>query len=106
MVGFGFIIKLIQFKHIFKTFLIQIKYNFKMWTEEQLRMIIDERKNNNEYYHILHEERKMIWWEQVSLKINLRFGTVYIAVQVKEKFQGVVQDVCVMLKFILHHYLI
>ncbi len=23
-----------------------------MWTEEQLRMLIDERKNNNEYYHI------------------------------------------------------
>ena len=58
MVSFGFIIKLIQIKYISKNFLIQIKYIFKMWTEEQLRMIIDERKNNNEYYHILHEGSK------------------------------------------------
>ena len=98
MVGFGFIIKLIQFKYISKTFLIQIKYNFKMWTEEQLRMMIDEQKNNNEYYHTLHKERKMIWWGQVASKINLRFGTVYTAVQVKEKFQGIVRDVCVNIK--------
>ena len=98
MVGFGFIIKLIQFKYISKTFLIQIKYNFKMWTEKQLRMMIDERKNNNEYYHTLHEGRKMIWWGQVSSKINLHFGTVYTAVQVKEKFQGIVRDVRVNIK--------
>ena len=38
-----------------------------MWTEEQLRMLIDERKNNNEYYHTLHEGRKMIWWGLVLL---------------------------------------
>ena len=69
MVGFGFIIKLIQFKYISKTFLIQIKYNFKMWTEEQLRMMIDERKNNNEYYYTLHEGRKMIWWDKFRQKL-------------------------------------
>src|SRR6185312_14421865 len=69
MVGFGFIIKLIQLKYISKTFLIQIKYNFKMWTEEQLRMMIDERKNNNEYYHTLHEGRKMIWWDKFRQKL-------------------------------------
>ena len=40
-----------------------------MWTEEQLRMMIDERKNNNEYYHTLHEGRKMIWWGQVASKL-------------------------------------
>jgi len=49
-------------------------------------MLIDERKNNNEYYHILHKRRKIIWWGQVLAKINLHFGTVYTAVQVKEKF--------------------
>ena len=69
MVGFGFIIKLIQFKYISKTFLIQIKYNFKMWTEEQLRIMIDERKNNNEYYHTLHEGRKIIWWDKLCQKL-------------------------------------
>ena len=61
-------------------------------------MMIDERKNNNEYYHILYEGRKMIWWGQVASKINLRFETVYTAVQVKEKFQGIVQDVRVNIK--------
>ena len=69
-----------------------------MWTEEQLRMLINERKNNNEYYHTLHEGRRMIWWGQVSAKINLHFGTVDIAVQVKEKFQEIVRDVRVNIK--------
>ena len=59
-----------------------------MWTEEQLRMMIDERKNNNEYYHTLHEGRKMIWWGQVSARINLRFGMVYTGTQVKRSFRG------------------
>src|SRR5207245_1523717 len=79
MVGFGFIIKLIQFKYISKTFLIQIKYNFKMWTEEQLRMMIDERKNNNEYYHTLHEGRKMIWWGKVNfVKRQVNIITLFL----------------------------
>ena len=43
-----------------------------MWTEEQLRMMIDERKNNNEYYYTLHEGKKMIWWGQgVNIKIHI-----------------------------------
>jgi len=46
----------------------------------------------------LHEGRRMIWWGQVLAKINLYFGTVYTAVQVKEKFQGIVWDVRVNIK--------
>jgi hypothetical protein len=76
-----------------------------MWTEEQLRMVIDERKEANTYYHTLHEGSRMIWWEELSAKVNLRFGTFYTAAHVKEKFQGIVRDVRVnIIKFILHHY--
>ena len=63
-----------------------------MWTDEQLRMLIDERKNNNEYYHDLVEGNKKIFWKEVASRINLKFGTRYSGNQVKEKFQGIVRD--------------
>ncbi len=47
-------------------FFFQLKFKIyfsiekKMWTNEQLHMLIDERKINNNYYHYLVEgERKM-----------------------------------------------
>ena len=67
MVGFGFIIKLIQIKYISKNFLIQIKYIFKMWTKEQLQILIDEQKTIMNII-TLHKGRRMIWWGQVLAK--------------------------------------
>lgn len=75
-----------------------------MWTEEQLRMMIDERKNNNEYYNDLFEGRRAMWWKELASRINLRFGTRYSGKQVGEKFQGIVRDVKVMLRSIIHHH--
>lgn len=63
-----------------------------MWTDEQIRKLIDERKNNNEYYHGLTEGKRKIFWKETASKINLQFGTKYTGQQVKEKFQGIVRD--------------
>ena len=63
-----------------------------MWTDEQIRKLIDERKNNNDHYHDLVEGGKKIFWKGVASKINLEFGTRYTGVQVNEKFQGIVRD--------------
>jgi hypothetical protein len=64
-----------------------------MWTEDQIRMMIDERKNNNAHYHKLFEGKRRMWWNALAVKINLRFGTHYIGRQVNEKFQSIVRDV-------------
>ena len=64
-----------------------------MWTEAQIRMMIDERKNNNAYYHRLFEGKRQMWWEELAVKINLRFGMRYNGYRVKEKFQSIIRDV-------------
>ena len=64
-----------------------------MWTEAQMRMMIDERKNNNAYYHRLFEGKRRMWWDELAVKINLTFGTRYIGRQVSDKFQSIVRDV-------------
>ena len=71
-----------------------------MWTDEQLRLMINERKNDNAHYHTLHEGRRKIWWVELASKINLRFGVNYTRNHVKEKFQGIVRDVYVSKIFI------
>lgn len=63
-----------------------------MWTDDQLRLLIDERKNNNKHYHDLVEGRRKIFWKNLASKINLRFGTNYSGVQAKEKFQSIIRD--------------
>jgi len=34
-----------------------------------------------------------MWWEELAVKINLRFGTRYNGHRVKEKFQSIIRDV-------------
>ena len=63
-----------------------------MWTNEQIRMLIDERKINNKSYHDLVEGGRKFFWKEVAAKINLKFGTRFTGQQAKEKFQGIVQD--------------
>ena len=63
-----------------------------MWTDEQLRVLIDNRKEYNEKYHELVGNRKRIFWKRVSTKINLKFGTSYSDAHRKEKFEGLKRD--------------
>ena len=65
---------------------------FKMWTDEMVQFMIKERKDNNDYYHTLVEGGKRIFWEDIAMKINLKYKSRFIGSQVKEKFQGIIRD--------------
>ena len=63
-----------------------------MWTDEQLRILINERKENNERYHYLNNNMRCNFWKSLSCKINVKFGTNYNGKKCKEKFQSLVRD--------------
>ncbi|CAG8626563.1 13932_t:CDS:2, partial [Ambispora leptoticha] len=63
-----------------------------MWTNEHLRLLIDERKTRNvEYYDIMGISRED-FWNSVANKINRQFNTTYTGYQCKGKFQSLVKD--------------
>jgi hypothetical protein len=64
-----------------------------MWSDEQLRIMIDARKDFNVEYHKLFEGKRSMWWQELAVKINLKFGTRYVGKQVSDKFQSIVEDV-------------
>ncbi|CAB4378271.1 unnamed protein product [Rhizophagus irregularis] len=58
-----------------------------MWTDDEVRMLIDERKEGNAHYHSLGGGNcKRAWWISTAGKINQRFKTVYTGRQASEKF--------------------
>ncbi|GET62063.1 hypothetical protein GLOIN_2v1874283 [Rhizophagus irregularis DAOM 181602=DAOM 197198] len=59
-----------------------------MWTDRQLRVLINERKNENNNFHELSGNMKHNFWKGLASKINLEFGTTYTGRQCKEKFNG------------------
>ncbi|RIA85558.1 hypothetical protein C1645_830600 [Glomus cerebriforme] len=63
-----------------------------MWTDEQLRVLIDSRKDYNEKYYDLVGNGKRNFWKQVSTKINLQFGTSYSGAHCMEKFESLKRD--------------
>ncbi|CAB4493132.1 unnamed protein product [Rhizophagus irregularis] len=46
-----------------------------MWTDRQLRVLINERKNENDNFHELSGNMKHNFWKGLASKINLEFGT-------------------------------
>ncbi|GES88201.1 homeodomain-like protein [Rhizophagus clarus] len=60
---------------------------------------LKERKDNNDYYHTLVEGRKRMFWEDVVMKVNLKYKSRFIGSQVKEKFQGIIRD-CRLMKIL------
>ncbi|CAB5382285.1 unnamed protein product [Rhizophagus irregularis] len=61
-----------------------------MWTDRQLRVLINERKNENDNFHELSDNMKHNFWKGLASKIN-EFGTTYTGRQCKEKFNGLVR---------------
>ena len=47
------------------------------WSEEQTRMLIDERKNGNEEYHWTPNRNKRNFWEDIANEINRVNNTNY-----------------------------
>jgi len=62
-----------------------------MWTDSQLRILINERKIENDSFHELSCNMKSNFWKGLASKINMEFGTVYSGRQCKEKFNGLVR---------------
>jgi len=47
------------------------------WSDEQIRMLIDERKDGNEAYHRTPNRNKRNFWEDIAEKINQAYNTNY-----------------------------
>ena len=62
-----------------------------MWTDTQLRVLINKRKIKNDNFHEFSGNMKHNFWKGVASNINLEFGTNYTGRQCKEKFNGLVQ---------------
>jgi len=69
-----------------------------MWTDDHLRLLIDERKNRNAEYHNIPGNSRTDFWDNVANKINQEFNTKYTGVQCKGKFQNLVRDYTVSLR--------
>ncbi len=59
-----------------------------MWTNEQLRLLIDERKNRNVEYHDIVGSSRVGFWNN----INEQFRTTYTGHQCKDKFRSLVNS--------------
>ncbi|CAB4484792.1 unnamed protein product [Rhizophagus irregularis] len=62
-----------------------------MWTDRQLRVLINEKKNKNNNFHELSGNIKHNFWKGLASKINLEFRTTYTGRQCKEKFNSLVR---------------
>ena len=64
-----------------------------MWTDDEVRILIDERRAGNEHYHSLGGSNcKRAWWSSTAGKINQRFRTSFMGQQANKKFHGIVKD--------------
>ncbi|GET01378.1 homeodomain-like protein [Rhizophagus clarus] len=73
-------------------------------TDEMVQFMIKERKDNNDYYHTLVKGGKKMFWEDVVMKVNLKYKSRFIGSQVKEKFQGIIRDCRIKLKYDIKHH--
>ncbi|GET60839.1 hypothetical protein GLOIN_2v1874283 [Rhizophagus irregularis DAOM 181602=DAOM 197198] len=62
-----------------------------MWTDRQLRVLINKRKNQNNNFHELNGNMKHNFWKGLASKINLEFRTTYTGRKCKKKFNGLVR---------------
>ncbi|CAG8611176.1 14427_t:CDS:2 [Cetraspora pellucida] len=63
-----------------------------MWTDDQLRLLIDERKNRNADYYNISGNSRVNFWNSIANTINERFGTTYTGHQCNNRFQNLVRD--------------
>ncbi|CAH1769805.1 7827_t:CDS:2 [Entrophospora sp. SA101] len=63
-----------------------------MWTNDQLRLLINERKSNNTEYHNIVGSSRVDFWNDVANKINEQFHTNYTGHQYKDKFRNLVNN--------------
>ena len=73
-----------------------------VWTDDQIRILIDERKNRNIEFHDYGRER-IGFWDSVATKINRELKTSFNGYQCKEKFIHLVRDYNVIYLLILYN---
>ena len=57
------------------------------WNNREVRLLINERKNRNVEYHGLRKGRqKHAFWDDIALKINDQYGTIFTGDQCYNKF--------------------
>ena len=76
-----------------------------MWTDDQLRLLIDERKTKNTEYHNIPGSSRVDFWNSIAKTINQLFGTTYTGQQCNNRFQNLVRDYNVSVKFNILFYL-
>ncbi|CAJ0755464.1 8230_t:CDS:2 [Entrophospora sp. SA101] len=63
-----------------------------MWTNDQLRLLINERKSRNIEYHNIFGSSRVDFWNEIANKINEEFRTNYTDHQCKDKFRNLVNS--------------
>ncbi|CAH1769788.1 12699_t:CDS:2, partial [Entrophospora sp. SA101] len=63
-----------------------------MWTNEQLKLLINERKIRNAEYHDIVGSSRVDFWNSIANKINVQFRTTYTGHQCKDKFRSLVNS--------------
>ncbi|RHZ50847.1 hypothetical protein Glove_490g16 [Diversispora epigaea] len=63
-----------------------------MWTDDQLRLLIDERRNRNAEYYDISGSSRVNFWNTIANIINERFGGTYTGQQYNNRFKNLVRD--------------
>ncbi|CAJ0749947.1 8759_t:CDS:2 [Entrophospora sp. SA101] len=63
-----------------------------MWTNDQLRLLINECKSRNIEYHNIVGSSRVDFWNEITNKINEEFCTNYTGHQCKDKFRNLVNS--------------
>ncbi|CAJ0751171.1 1447_t:CDS:2 [Entrophospora sp. SA101] len=71
-----------------------------MWTDDQLRLLIDERENRNGEYYNIPGSSRVDFWNNIAITINQRFGTTYTGQQCNNRFQNLVREYNSMCQYI------
>ncbi|CAG8584913.1 2686_t:CDS:2 [Diversispora eburnea] len=59
-----------------------------MWTDDQLRLLIDERRNRNAEYYDIPGSSRVNFWNTIANIINERFGGTYTGQQCNNRFKN------------------
>lgn len=60
------------------------------WSEQEIRLLVDQRQNRNTEYHQILGRSRRSFWNSVARRINRAAGSNFSGRQCKRKFQNLV----------------